>query len=120
MPDPADLPALERAIWHAATHYDPTFMARTLAPDFVEFGRAGRLYPRAELLAAPNVAEGVETVLHDVAVRPLSATIALVTCVSEVRYPSRTEWSLRSTLWDCASGSWQARFHQGTPCEAKT
>lgn len=33
------LPDLEAAIWHAATHCDPAFMAGTLAPDSAAFGR---------------------------------------------------------------------------------
>ena len=113
------LPTLERALWQAATSYDRAHMERTFAPDFIEFGRNGSFYTRAEMLAAPNAANKVEAILHDLTVRPLSDSIALVTYVSEVRYPAGTEWSNRSTIWDNASGAWQVRFHQGTPCEAR-
>ncbi len=120
MPDPSDLPTLEHALWQAATSYDRAHMERTFASDFIEFGRNGTFYTRADMLAAPNAASNVQALLHDLHVRSLSATIALVTYVSEVRYPNGTEWSNRSSIWDNASGAWQVRFHQGTPCEAKT
>ncbi|WP_431300843.1 DUF4440 domain-containing protein [Tabrizicola sp. BL-A-41-H6] len=117
---PASLPTLENALWQAATTYDRATMERTFAPDFIEFGRNGTFYTREVMLAAPNAAQDVRAVLHDIVVRPLSDTIALVTYVSEVRYPSGTEWSNRSSIWDASNGDWQVRFHQGTPCEART
>jgi hypothetical protein len=118
-PDLADLPAVERSLWEAATTYDRAHMARTMAEDFIEFGRSGAFYTRTEMLAAPNAAQDVQALLHDIALRPLSADLALVTYVSEVRYPAGTEWSNRSSVWDRSSGAWQVRFHQGTPCEAR-
>jgi hypothetical protein len=118
--DLTDLPAIEQALWQAATTYDRAHMARAMADDFIEFGRSGAFYTREAMLAAPNAAQDVQAVLHDIACRPLSADLALVTYVSEVRYPSGTEWSNRSSIWDRSSGEWQVRFHQGTPCEART
>ena len=117
-PDFTLLPATERRLWQAATRFDRAVMERTFAPDFVEFGRNGTFYTREVMLAAPNPAQDVEAVLHDIAVRPLSGDLALVTYVSEVRYPAGTEWSNRSSIWDRSSGAWQVRFHQGTPCGA--
>ena len=46
---------------------------------------------------------------------PLSDTLTLCTYVSELRTPTGTEWTNRSSIWDCTSGHWQLRFHQGTP-----
>lgn len=119
-PSPSDLPALEHALWQAATTYDRTMMARTFAPDFIEFGRSGAFYTREFMLAAPNPAQDVQAILHDIAVRFTATEIALVTYVSEVRYPKGTEWSNRSSVWDRSSGQWQIRFHQGTASEART
>lgn len=119
-PDFSALPTIEIGLWHAATRFDRDLMARTFAPDFIEFGRSGVFYTRAQMLAAPNQAQDVDAVLHDVAVRALSGDLALVTYVSEVRYPAGTEWSNRSSIWDRSSGVWQVRFHQGTPCEARS
>ena len=116
---PTDLPDIERALWQAATTYDRAHMDRTFAPDFIEFGRNGTFYTRETMLNAPNAAQDVTAILHDIALRPLSRDLTIVTYVSEVRYPAGTEWSNRSSVWDRSSGSWQVRFHQGTPCEAR-
>jgi hypothetical protein len=114
-----DLPALEQALWQAATSYDRGVMARTMADDFIGFGRSGAFYTRETMLAAPNAAQDVQAVLHDIALRPLAADLALVNYVSEIRYPSGTEWSNRSSIWDHSSGAGQVRFRQVTPCEAR-
>ena len=68
-PDPSDLPSLEHALWRAATTFDRAMMERTFAPDFVEFGRSGAFYTREVMLAAPNAAQDVQAVLHNIAVR---------------------------------------------------
>jgi hypothetical protein len=92
-------------------------MDRTFAPDFHEFGRSGRRYTREDLL--PNgQTEAIDATLHTLSVTELSSTIALITYRSELRRPTGTEWANRASLWDRASGRWQLRFHQGTPCEA--
>jgi hypothetical protein len=119
-PTVTDLPAVEQALWRAATAHDHAHMARTMAEDFIEFGRFVAFYTRETMLAAPNAAQDVQAVLHDIALRPLSADLALVSYVSEVRYPSGTEWSNRSSMWDRSSGARQVRFHQGTHREART
>lgn len=119
-PAVTDLPAVEQALWQAATTYDRAFMAGTMADDFIEFRRSGAFYPREAMLAAPNATQDVQAVLHDIAVRALSTDFAIVTYVSEVRYPSGTEWSNRSSMWDRSSGARPVRFHQGTPRKART
>lgn len=42
----------------------------------------------------------------------LGATIAHVTCTSELRRPADPEWANRAALWN------RTHFPQGTPCEA--
>jgi hypothetical protein len=94
-------------------------MEATFAPDFQEFGRSGRRYTREDLLP-DGKAHPIDATLHALTITNLSDTIALVTYQSELRRPTGTEWSNRSSLWDHATGCWQLRFHQGTPCEAPT
>ena len=91
-------------------------MDQTFAADCHEFGRSGRHYTRAELLSAD--AHPIDATLHKLTTRLLSATIAHVTYISELRTPDGTEWANRSSLWDRSSGRWQLRFHQATPREA--
>ena len=85
--------ALEHSLWRAETRYD-------LLPD-------GETHP-------------IDAALHAVTVTDLRDAMALVTYLSELRRPTGSEWANRASLWDCTSGSWQLRFHQGTPCEAPT
>jgi len=111
------LAALEHTLWRTETRQDRALMEATFAPDFHEFGRSGRRYSRDDLLP-DGEAHGLDATLHALTVTDLSATIALVTYISELRHPGGTEWANRSSLWDRATGRWQLRFHQGTPCEA--
>ncbi|MFM7446643.1 MAG: DUF4440 domain-containing protein [Tabrizicola sp.] len=62
----------------------------------------------------------IDATLHDLTVTEIRPDVALVTYRSEVRRPTHTEWANRASLWDNATGRWQLRFHQGTPCEAPT
>jgi hypothetical protein len=119
IPAPDDILALETALWKAATSYDRATMDRIFAPDFIEFGRNGTTYTRETLLAAPNAALDVEAILHDRAIRFVQGDIAVMTYVSEVRYPGQTQWANRSSVWDRSSGAWRIRFHQATPCKAR-
>jgi hypothetical protein len=114
-----DLPAVEQALWQAATTYDRAFMARTLADDFIEFDGSGAYSTHGTMLAVPNAAQDMQAVLHDIAPRALSADLALVTDVSEVRYPPGTERSNCSLILDRSSVAWQVRLNHGSPCEAR-
>lgn len=40
----AELRRIEEALWRPQTRSDRAFMDRICAPDFVEFGRSGRVY----------------------------------------------------------------------------
>jgi hypothetical protein len=113
-PDLTQLPPLEHSLWAEDTRFDRALMDRTFAPDFFEFGRSGRRYTRAEMLFGPEDAQEIDATLHNLALRPLSQDVVLVTYQSEVRYPEGTEWGNRSSIWDRSSGAWQLRFHQGT------
>ena len=106
------LPTLEASLWDATTRFDRAAMDALLAPDAFEFGRSGRRYTRADLLdTAPS---DINATLHDLTVTDLSDTIALVT----YRTDENGTWSNRASLWDRRSGTWQLRFHQGTPTQA--
>lgn len=45
-----ELEQLEEGLWIAETRFDMDWMERTLAPDFFEFGRSGRVYRREDTL----------------------------------------------------------------------
>jgi hypothetical protein len=103
---------LERALWRAETRFDADFMERTLAHDFSEFGRSGRVYERADTLAAP--AAPINANLRDFRCSLLADDVALLTYVSEVRHGT-LDLANRASVWVRRDGRWQLRFHQGTP-----
>ncbi len=112
------LMALEETLWLAETRFDPDLMDQTFSPDFVEFGRSGQRYERAEMLFDPDPEAEINALLPlpNYSVELVAVDVALATYTSEVRYGNKIEVGRRSSLWVKAVGRWQLRFHQGTPC----
>ena len=100
---------------------DPSFRASSevaawLDPEFVEIGRSGRIYDRAETLAAlaaeSTTRPSPERAIRDFTVSRLSPSFARVT----YRIETREGDSVRASIWRrTATGAWQLVFHQGTP-----
>ena len=102
-------PALgaERHLLDPAVRADPAAVERLLHRDFVEVGRSGRLWSRAETITALAADPAVAGEPHDMSVDELAYGNALVTYTLDgVR---------RSSIWIRESGRWQIRFHQATP-----
>ena len=117
MPEPEtsgdeQLVELERALWRAETRFDRRFMERTLADDFSEFGRSGRVHTRAATLGVGG--DTIDATLRDIEVDRVTEDVALVTYVSEVQQHERLDVANRASLWVRRDGRWQLRFHQGT------
>ena len=106
---------LEESLWRVETRFDRDHMNEVLAPDFLEFGRSGRVYRREDTLDVPAQSGDATLPLAKFAVRSIAADVALVTYVSEVTYGEVTEVANRSSLWTRYEGAWRIRFHQGTP-----
>jgi hypothetical protein len=103
---------LEHALWRAETRFDAEFMERVLAEDFLEFGRSGRVYRRADTLAVTD--DTIDAHLRDFQLSMIAPDVALLTYVSEVQHET-LDLANRSSLWLRRDGRWQLRFHQGTP-----
>ncbi|MFS4437118.1 DUF4440 domain-containing protein [Paracoccaceae bacterium GXU_MW_L88] len=110
--------ALEETLWRAETRFDPILMDQTFSSEFVEFGRSGRRYERAEMLFDPDQKAEIRASLPlpDYSVQLVAADVALATYTSEVRYGDEVEVGRRSSLWVKEGSRWLLRFHQGTPC----
>lgn len=110
--------ALEETLWLAETRFDPDLMDQTFSSEFVEFGRSGRRYERAEMLFDPDPWAEINASLPlpNYSVELVAANVALATYTSEVRYGDEIELGRRSSLWIKPRGRWQLRFHQATPC----
>lgn len=114
--DIAALTALEEAMWRPQTRFDRAFMERHLAADFIEFGRSGRTYTRAQCLAAPPQPIGCRLPLSRLQIRLLDAHTAQVLYDSVVQREGQTpEYSHRTSLWTRTTTGWVLRFHQATP-----
>lgn len=110
-----DLELLEEGLWRPDVRFDRKRMDRLLAPDFLEIGRSGRVYRRAEILDTPAQPIIAKLPLMDFKARLLNANLAQVTYVSTVTYQGVDERSIRSSRWSRTKSGWQLRFHQGTP-----
>jgi hypothetical protein len=121
----AALRALEVELHRTSTRADRARMNALLHEDFVEFGRSGTLWTRAATLdefGGPDaVVDGPTIHAQDFELRTLTDHLALLTYRSAHvdTQGRRHRWTLRSSLWQCTpAGTWQLRFHQGTPTDA--
>ena len=92
-------------------------MDRIFAPNFIEFGRSGRIYSRAELMmgSAGQTQINATLPLPNFSARFLSDQIAQVTYISEIHHGSDVERANRSSIWGRRGASWYLHFHQGAP-----
>lgn len=102
------------------TRADRARMDALLHPDFVEIGRSGRVWSRAETLDEITVADAAPRIHADeLAVTALADGVALVTYRSAhvLADGVHHRWTRRSSLWLRVEGTWRLRFHQGTPSD---
>ena len=85
-----------------------------IADDFVEFGASGRVWTKAEVIAAMSQWQPVERIVGDFKVLELSPSVCLVTykVIGTNRQPA--PFSLRSSIWRSNGERWEIVFHQGT------
>jgi hypothetical protein len=117
------LKALEIELHKNESRRNRKRMEALLHPEFIEFGRSGRTWSRAEIIeefGSASVLSPVESRNFDLVL--LAEDVALLTYVSahvdEDGIPQRQ--TLRSSLWVRTGVGWQMRFHQGTPTTAAT
>jgi hypothetical protein len=114
------LKALELALHQPPVRRDAARLDALLHADFVEFGRSGRVWHRADILTALlQEADGSTPLAQDFALKTLGPDAALLTYRSTRPAPTGggdVLHSLRSSLWRRGAQGWQLMFHQGTPC----
>lgn len=108
------LKELEESMWKPETRFNKDYLEKTLASDFFEFGRSGRIYTKEITMSAPKQEIKATLPLKNFQIKLIDKNTALVTYVSEVQYEV-LELTNRSSIWSKTSSSWQMRFHQGTP-----
>ena len=95
------------------TRRDRTSMEMLLHPDFVEFGRSGTRYTRADALREFADTALLSIQYHNFDLAILNEGAALLTYVSTDADGHRQ--TLRTSVWVRTELGWQIRFHQGTP-----
>lgn len=106
---------LEESLWRPETRFDQAKMRQIFAPDFLEFGRSGRIYRLDDALSIEPQEIPAKLPLPNLEIRLLHPAAALVTYDSDVAYSAGRECARRSSLWTRTGDGWQLRFHQGTP-----
>jgi hypothetical protein len=110
---------LEISLHQHAVRANRERLEALLHEDFLEFGRSGRSYDKAQivalLLGEPSAGKVWS---QDFALTALGEDTALLTYRSAVNEAGRlSRHALRSSVWVRTSRGWQLRFHQGTPTE---
>ena len=112
------LRALEVALHQPETRRDGETLARLLDERFREFGRSGRIYTKAEVIAEIHQeTHAAEIWPQDFHVEPLAEGPALLTYRSaHVGVNGQLErHTNQASLWRLTERGWQMLFHQGTP-----
>ena len=112
------LQALEVELHMPAARGDATRLSALLHDDFVEFGRSGSTYSKAEILSRlPAEAQRATVVADRFELMRLADGVALVTYRAAHLLGDGTldRFTLRSSVWQRNGPGWQMRFHQGTP-----
>jgi hypothetical protein len=107
---------LEQKLAQAGGRLSAGEASALIAEDFVEFGASGKVWTKAEILAAMPGWSPRKRIVENFRVRELSASVCLVTykSVAPEKDGQAKSFSLRSSLWQHAGGSWQIVFHHGT------
>lgn len=111
------LQRLEEDLWREETRFDIPYMESIMAEDFIEFGRSGRTYDRASVLAVKAQPIGAVLPLPNFMVRGLSDSVVQVTYDSHIQDRDKTAYAHRSSIWSRGPDGWKLRFHQATPYE---
>src|SRR5215510_11253798 len=91
-----ELVELENAMWREETRYSLAFQERHFAPDFMEFGRSGRVYDRDQIIVTAG--HPISAAPENMQLRELSPGLVLITYDSVLqRDPATVEYSRRSS-----------------------
>ena len=101
---------LELLLLQPLTRASREQLNKLIADDFMEFGAAGEIYNKQDILASLPYENIRKFNIHDFDIKELSENIILALYKLEEERGS----SLRSSIWKRASNGWHMVFHQGT------
>lgn len=113
----AQLRGLEESLANPDARRSPAGFAALLADDFREFGSSGRVYDKAQIIAALGSEQPCRLVLTGFQALALAPEVVLLTyrATRQFRGSEKVSASTRSSIWVRRDGRWQVVFHQGTP-----
>ena len=112
-----ELRELEIELHHPEVRSSTKRLETLLHDSFVEFGRSGKIYGKAEIIKRlPTEKVPGSVWSRDFNVQKISEGVALLIYKSAYKNESGelSRHTNRSTLWQHTSQGWQMRFHQGT------
>ncbi len=112
---------LEIALHQPKVRSDARRLEELLHDSFLEIGRSGRRYSKADLLRElPSEQVSGEAWSQEFSVAEIGAGVALLTYKSAyvAMDGKMSRYTLRSSIWQRTESGWRMRFHQGTPTEA--
>jgi len=109
---------LEVSLQQPEVRRDLQRLGALLHEEYLEFGRSGRLYGKADVLAAISDVRTFPCLWsQDFTLRRLANDVALLTyrsaCLGEAG--TLKDPTLRASIWQRSPYGWQISFHQGTP-----
>lgn len=112
---------LEVALHQPDIWTDTDRLDELLHDSFIEFGRSGRIYNKADILRELPLRPSSDTLWsQDFSVAEIADGVALLTYKSadlDVN-GEMSRYTLRASLWQRTARGWQMHFHQGTPTDA--
>ena len=115
------LRALEVELHRPAARSNPGRLDGLLHDAFVEIGRSGQSYSKADILKGLDSERFDGTVWsQDFSIAVLAEGVALLTYKTArlERGGDGSRYTLRASLWQRTVSGWRMRFHQGTPTDA--
>ena len=116
-PEAALIRQFEERLLHRDAETPREDVASLLADDFVEFGRSGRVWDKADVVVDLPPKTKIQKSISDFRARKIAPDVVLVTYRVARRADPDADAShtLRSSIWKLIDDRWQMVFHQGTP-----
>ena len=108
----AQLRRLEEEL-HTACARTSARCSQLLADEFIEFGSSGRIYGKADVIAAWQDEAPAGISVEEFRIEPLAPGVVLV-AYRALRRGRPPVLSLRSSIWRQQGDQWRMLFHQGT------
>jgi hypothetical protein len=112
---------LEERLLDPGVRHSPDALSQLLADEFVEFGRSGWVYNKAQIIPAlagePSISASPVAEIGDLTALTLAPDAILLTyrATERDREGSLMSSSWRCSIWQLIDCRWQMIFHQGTP-----